>query len=132
MLQNRAVTLGPGLITGIDQTSERITHARQFVDAQLQVCDPGAGHRPGLVAGVGSTLGQVQQVLDVVEGEPELLSAFDEAHHSHRVGGIGAIPRAGPLGFGQQAAAFVVPQGLGVDPRLAAISAARLTAASLP
>jgi hypothetical protein len=37
VLQNRAVTLGPGLITGIDQTGERITHARQFFDAQLSV-----------------------------------------------------------------------------------------------
>lgn len=114
-MQDGAVTLGAGLITGVDQTGERITHAGEFVDAQLQVGDPGAGHRPGLLAGVGSALGEVQQVLDVVEGESELFSALDETHHPHRVRGIGAIPRGGPLGFGEQAAAFVVPQGLGVD-----------------
>jgi hypothetical protein len=51
----------------------------------------------------------VQQILDVVEGESELLGTLDEAHHPHRVGGIGAVPGAGPLGFGQQATAFVVP-----------------------
>jgi hypothetical protein len=60
----------------------------------------------------------VQQVLDVVEGESELLGTLDEAHHPHCVGGVGAVPGAGPLRFRQQAAAFVVPQGLGVNLRL--------------
>jgi len=31
-----------------------------------EVGDAGAGHRRGLLAGRGSTVGQVQQVLDVV------------------------------------------------------------------
>ncbi len=60
----------------------------------------------------------MQQVLDVVEGESELLGAVDEAHYPHRIEGVGAVPAAGPFRFGQQAAAFVVPQGLGVDLRL--------------
>ena len=34
--QDWAVTLGAGLITGIDQAGERITHAREFLDAVLQ------------------------------------------------------------------------------------------------
>jgi hypothetical protein len=80
VVQDRAVMLGAGLITGVDQTGERITHAREFGEAQLQVGDARAGHRPSLV------------VLDVVEGEPESLSAFDEAHDPHRIGGVGAIP----------------------------------------
>ena len=71
--------------------------------------------RPGLVARGGSTLGQVQQLLDVIEGEPELLGALDKPHHPHRVRGVGPIPRPGPRGFGQQTAAFLVPQGLGLD-----------------
>ncbi len=46
------------------------------------------------------------------------LGTLDEAHYPHCVGGVRAVPGAGPLRFGQQAAAFVVPQGLGVDLRL--------------
>ena len=56
----------------------------------------------------------MQQALDVVEGESELLGTLDEAHYPHRVGAVDAVPRAGPFGFRQQAAAWV-PQGLGVD-----------------
>lgn len=100
-MQNRAVPLGTRLITGVDQAGECITHAGEFVYPSLQVGDPNSGHRPGLVAGIGSALGQMQQILDLVEGESQLLSALDEAHHPHRLGGIGAIPRWGPLWFRQ-------------------------------
>ena len=112
-MQDRAVTLGAGLITGVDQPGERITHANEFVDALLQVGDAGAGHRPGLVARCGSTVGQVQQVLDVIEGEAELLGTLDEPHYPHRVGGVGAVPGAGPLGFGQQARGVRSTAGFG-------------------
>src|SRR5260370_17182341 len=45
VVQDRAVTLGAGLITGVDQPGERITHAGEVLDAALQVGDSHPGHR---------------------------------------------------------------------------------------
>src|SRR6516162_2805888 len=59
-LQDRAVALRPGLITGIDQAGERITDSREFLDALLEVGDAGAGHCPSLLARIRTTVGQVQ------------------------------------------------------------------------
>jgi hypothetical protein len=50
--------------------------------------------------------------------EPQLSGTLDEAHHPHRVGGVGPITRTGPFGCRQQPATLVVPQRLGVDLRL--------------
>jgi len=35
--------------------------------------------------------GQVEQLGDVVEREPDLLRAFDEPHHPHGIGGVGPV-----------------------------------------
>jgi hypothetical protein len=88
------------MITGVHELGERIPHISEFVDALMQVGDPGAGHRPGFVAGGGSSVGQVQQVLDVIEGESELLGTLDESRHPHRVGRVGAIPELVRSGSG--------------------------------
>src|SRR3981189_641809 len=60
----------------------------------------------------------MQQVFDVVESEAELLGALDEPHHSHCVVAVVPITRRSARRLGQQAAAFVITQGLAVDMRL--------------
>jgi len=117
VVQDRAVALAAGLITGIHQASERVTHTRKFVDAPLEVGDPAACHRLRLLARIGTTVRQMQQILNVVEGETKLLCTLDEPDHLHRVGGVNPITGAGSLRFSQQAAAFVVAQRLNVDLR---------------
>src|SRR5882757_6512003 len=76
--QDRAVTPSAGLITGVDQPGQCVTHAGEGLDAVLHVGDANAGHRLGVVTGGGPTVGQVQQFLDVIEGEAELLGTLDE------------------------------------------------------
>jgi hypothetical protein len=44
--------------------------------------------------------GQMQQLLDVAEGESERLGTLDESHQPHRVGAIRAIPGWAPPEFG--------------------------------
>jgi hypothetical protein len=57
---------------------------------------------------------QVQQFLDVGEGEAELLVALDEPQHLQGRPGIVAVPARGTGWLFDQAAAFVVPQRLEV------------------
>ena len=59
----------------VDQPGESVTHAREFVDALLQVVN----RVRAIVWGWSRRrvhLGQVQQVLDVIEGEPKLLGTL--------------------------------------------------------
>jgi len=112
------VTIAAGLIAGFDEPGERITHRHKLVDALLQPGDPGGGQQPGLLAWCGAALGEVQELLGVVEAESEILGPLDKAHHSHRVDRVSTVTGFGALGFSQQTAAFVVPQGFYVDLRL--------------
>ncbi len=49
VVQDRALAFGAGLAAGVNQPGKRVAHAGEFVDAQLQVIDPAAGHRPGFI-----------------------------------------------------------------------------------
>src|SRR4026207_106906 len=59
-----------------------------------------------------------QQLLHLVEREPEILGALDEANDPHRL--VGELPIAGRTARrpGEQPAAFVVAQRLDVHTRL--------------
>lgn len=94
-------------------------HALQVTDPVREIGPAVFGQRPGSVAAVGTAGVQVQQLLDLVEGEAKLLGAFDEPQQVHRRARVVAVAarRAGRLS--EQPAALVVAQRLGVHSGLA-------------
>jgi hypothetical protein len=58
----------------------------------------------------------VEQLGDLVEGEPEPLRRLHHPQQRHRLVVVLAMPAQGTPWFGEQAAAFVVAQGLHVHP----------------
>jgi len=68
------------------------------------------------VAALRAALGEGEQPCDVVEGEPEILSVFDEPHHPNRVVRVLAVPGRESGGWSEQTAAFIEPQCLHADP----------------
>jgi haloacid dehalogenase-like hydrolase len=57
----------------------------------------------------------VEQVGDLLEGEPEALRSLDHLQQGDRLRQVQPVPAQGALGLGQQPAPLVVPQRLGVD-----------------
>jgi hypothetical protein len=74
----------------------------------------GLGQRAGGAAAVRSPAVQVQQLLDLVEGEAELLGTLDEPQQPHRRIRVVPIAAGGTGRLVQQPAPLVVPQRLAV------------------
>lgn len=90
----------------VSSTSLASTSA-SFTRARLQ---------PGVLAATGTKAADLQQIGDLIEGEAQTLRCFDHPQHRDRLGRIEAVTTEGSIRLVQQAAAFVVAQGLNIDP----------------
>jgi hypothetical protein len=70
-----------GLGAGRDQLVEGVAHAVQVGDSGGEVGDAVFGECSCGVGGVEAASGQVEEFVDLVEGESQLLGAFDESEH---------------------------------------------------
>ena len=75
-----------------------------------------AACRPGVAAAAVMVAAGVEQVGHLLQGEPEPLRGFDHPQHRDRLRRIQPVPAQAAIGFGQQPAPLVVPQGLQIDP----------------
>ncbi|KAB7757479.1 hypothetical protein MMUC44124_15085 [Mycolicibacterium mucogenicum DSM 44124] len=66
-----------------------------------------------MAAGSLAVVADVEDLLDLGEGEPGRLAAVDEVDPADRVGGVVAVAGRCAFGRGQQPLLFVEPQSLG-------------------
>ena len=64
------------MLAVINQTLEHRADARQLLELRLDLLEPCAGDAPD--RGTIGAVVQTQQLANFIEGEPELLGAFDE------------------------------------------------------
>lgn len=89
-------------------------HRLQPGDFAFDVTHLRLGDGANLTAMFVLCIAQLQQLLDFIEREAKVLSAFDEADQPHGIGRVlAAAPRC-PLRHVQEAAALVIPQALDV------------------
>ena len=77
-----------------------------------------AGRALPEIRGAVPVLARLQQVGDLLQGEPEPLRVLDDTDQRDRVRRIGAMPADAARGCPDQATPFVVAQRLDVDPGL--------------
>src|SRR6266508_2596327 len=126
-----AVSLGLGTDGGLPASGCRVgavgsyfvEHVGEFgaqggqpVDLGVDVGDVAGQQGSGGFAWAGAGVSDGQQVADLVEAESEALAALDEAQPVDGGFGPAAVVAAGAGGLWQQADAFVVADGVGLDP----------------
>jgi hypothetical protein len=99
---------------GADQGGQRVAHPLGIRDPRVEIEAALLGEPAGCVAAVRGTCIQLQQLVDLVKGEPELLGTPDEQQQADAGGRVVAVATPGARWFREQAAALVVAQGLAV------------------
>src|SRR5258708_5893241 len=116
-MQERALARGTWSRTGRGQALQGVTHGLQARHLAIQLRDLPGGQLMRGVAALGTALGELEECLDLIEREPQLLGAFDEADDAHRVRPVGTVSGLCPVRLRKQASSFVVAKGLAVDTR---------------
>src|SRR5437868_317631 len=108
----------PILRTGLHEGSQRPSHRFESPHLLVDVGDLRLGRCANLLAGHRRRIAQAKEVLNLGEGEAELLRSLDEADAADGSEGIGAVPRRLPRRFLEEAPPLIEPERLDVHPRL--------------
>lgn len=105
------------LVPFLEQKAKIVAQLREFGETGLGRGELGRGNGPHLPAGAAALVPFTEDHREFAQGKAEGQGASDEKHPSERRLRIDPVVVRGTFGPGQHTHAFVVPQGVGTDPR---------------
>lgn len=105
------------LVPFLEEQAEVVAQFRKFDETGLRRGELGRGDGPRLAAGAAALVPLTEDHREFTQGKTEGQGASDEKYPSLRRLRINPVVVRGTFGPGKHTHAFVVPQGVGTDPR---------------